>query len=211
MEPARLQPHAATDLLAILAQGRDAIVGEAKALLAMADALDDGFSDAVLALLATEGRIAVSGMGKSGHVARKIAATLSATGLPAVFIHAGDALHGDLGALATDDTLLILSNSGETSECIAVGTHARRLGCEVIAITARPYSGLAHIADKVLLLPDVSEVCPFGASPTTSTTMMLAMGDALAVTAMVSRGASREQLRALHPAGRIARDFPGVA
>jgi arabinose-5-phosphate isomerase len=195
----------------ILDQGREAILVEARALEALAAALDTRFADAVLALAATRGRVVVCGLGKSGHVARKIAATLMATGLPALFVHAGDAAHGDLGGLATGDRLLILSLSGETRECTAVAAHARRLGCPVIAVTARADSALAHGADLLLLLPEVTEICLFGASPTTSTTMMLALGDALAVTAMRCRGVSREQLHALHPGGRLGRDLVPVA
>lgn len=211
MEPARSAPIAITARQAILDEGRDAIAGEARALSAMASALDDRFADAVETLVETRGRIIVAGLGKSGHVARKIAATFSATGLPALFVHAADAAHGDLGALARGDVLVMLSNSGETRECAAVAAHARRLGCLVIAITAQADSTLARGADHLLLLPVAAEICPFGASPTTSTTMMLAMGDALAVTAMRHRGVSREVLRALHPGGRLGRDLLPVA
>jgi len=211
MEPARSGAIAGAARQAILAQGREAIAGEARALAAMGAALDKRFADAVETLVETRGRIVVAGLGKSGHVARKIAATFSATGRPALFLHAGDAAHGDLGALAPGDALVMLSNSGETRECAAVAAHARRLGCAVIAITARADSALAHGADHLVLLPTAPEVCPFGASPTTSTTMMLAMGDALAVTAMRRRGVSREALRALHPGGRIGRDLVPVA
>jgi arabinose-5-phosphate isomerase len=195
----------------ILTQGREAILGEACALKALADQLDDRFVDAVLALAAARGRIVVSGLGKSGHIARKIAATFTATGLPALFLHAGDAAHGDLGAFAAGDVLVMLSNSGETRECAAVAAHARQLGCLVVAITARTDSALAHSADQLVLLPAAQEVCPFGVSATTSTTMMLAMGDALAVAAMRCRGVSREQLHVLHPGGRLGRDLVPVA
>jgi len=195
----------------ILTAGRDAIRGEARALDALAAALDRSFVDAVLALTATRGRIVVSGLGKSGLVARKIAATFMATGRPALFVHAGDAAHGDLGALAAGDTLLALSCSGSTAECVGIATHARRLGCPVIAVTASAGSALALAADCLLLLPDAGEVCPFGTSPTSSTTMMAALGDALAVAAMRRFGVSREQIRALHPGGRLGRDLVPVA
>ncbi|HEU4962029.1 MAG TPA: KpsF/GutQ family sugar-phosphate isomerase [Sphingomonas sp.] len=195
----------------ILTHGREAIRGEARALEALADMLDERFADAVLTLATARGRVVVSGLGKSGHVARKIAATLMATGLPSLFVHAGDAAHGDLGALAPGDVVLVLSLSGETRECAAVAAHGRRLGCRVIAVTARADSALAHGADGVMLLPEVAEICPFGASPTTSTTMMLALGDALAVAAMRFRSVSREQLHALHPGGRLGRDLVPVA
>jgi arabinose-5-phosphate isomerase len=211
MEPARSSTSADAARQAILAQGRDAILGEARALDLMAGALDDRFVDAVEMLAAARGRIVVGGLGKSGHVARKIAATFTATGRPALFLHAGDAAHGDLGMLAPGDVLVMLSNSGETRECAAVAAHARRIGCPVIAVTARADSALAYGADRLVLLSDAREVCPHGASPTTSTTMMLAMGDALAVTVMRHRGVPREALRAFHPGGRLGRDLVPVA
>jgi arabinose-5-phosphate isomerase len=204
MERARSLPLVDDGRQHILADGRDAVLGEAQALFALANSLDVSFPSAVLAMAYSPGRVVVSGLGKSGHVARKIAATLSATGLPALFIHAADAAHGDLGALVAGDVVLVLSKSGETAECAALAAHARRLKCQVIAMTGHAGSSLARAADLVLVIPDLAEVCPFGTSPTSSTAMMLALGDALAVASMRHRGVSREALRALHPAGRSA-------
>lgn len=207
-EKARLQPEAAWQ--SIVADGRVAITGEAEALLAMADRLDETFAEVVLMLAETRGRVVVTGIGKSGQIARKIAATFTATGLPALFVHAGDAAHGDLGALAIGDSLLVLSQSGGTRECTAIAARAVRLGCLVVAVTAHADSALALAADRTLLLPAMPEICPFGISPTTTTTMMLAVGDALAVAAMRYRGVSREALRTLHPGGRLGRDLVPV-
>lgn len=191
----------------ILDVGRAAIGAEADALRALGRQLDDAFVEAALLLWRTSGRVIVCGLGKSGLVARKVAASLMATGTPACFLHAGDAVHGDLGLLVPGDTLMILSNSGGTREFGAILRHAARLAIPVVAITANERSVVAKGANVCLLLPDQAEICPFGSSPTTSTTMMMALGDALAVTIMKLRGASAADLLRLHPGGRLGLDL----
>lgn len=183
--------------------GADVIRTEATALVMLADHLGTEFAAAVELLVGARGRIIMAGMGKSGHIARKIAATLSATGSAAYYLHPGEASHGDLGMMRSGDVLLVLSNSGETPEVMAVLTHAERLAVPVIAMTAGADSMLARSASITLVLPDCGEACPEGVAPTTSTTMMLALGDALAVAAMRKRGTSRNELAHWHPGGRI--------
>lgn len=187
----------------IIEAGAAVIRQEAEALVLLADELDLQFAKAVDLLVRAPGRVVLVGMGKSGHIARKIAATLSATGSAAYFLHPGEASHGDLGVLREGDLLLVLSNSGQTPEITAVLSHAERLNVPVIGITAGAESMLARRANITLLLPGCSEACPEGVAPTTSTTMMLALGDALAVSAMRKRGVSRTELARWHPGGRI--------
>lgn len=183
--------------------GRQVIRIEAEALLRMAEMLDGPFADAVALLIGSRRRVVVTGMGKSGHVARKVSATLSATGTPAIFIHPAEAAHGDLGMLMPGDVLLVMSNSGATPELRLIMRYARSLGCPIIGIAGRPNSPVLKSADVPLLLPEAREACPVNIAPTTSTTMMLALGDALAVTTMGLRGISRERLQVLHPGGSI--------
>lgn len=187
----------------ILENGREVIRQEAQALALLADALAPGFVAAVQAVLETRGRLIVTGIGKSGHVGSKIAATFAATGTAAHFVHPAEAAHGDLGMIAANDALLVLSNSGATSELRAVVSHGRRLGLQIIAIVARETAPLARQADVVLCLPDVEEACPVRIAPTTSTTMMLALGDALALAVMQQRGITRRDLLQWHPGGSI--------
>ncbi|MGA9866712.1 MAG: SIS domain-containing protein, partial [Acetobacteraceae bacterium] len=147
-----------------------AVLGtEAAALRALSAALDGGFTRALDLLADASGRVVVSGMGKSGHVARKIAATLASTGTPALFVHPAEASHGDLGMIVVGDVVLALSNSGETPELAAILAHARRFALPIIAVTAHAGAALARAADVVLLLPRVGEACPMGLAPTTST------------------------------------------
>jgi arabinose-5-phosphate isomerase len=188
---------------AILDHGRAVLDLEAQALVRLSFALDLEFASAVELILRTNGRVVVSGMGKSGHIARKMAATFASTGTPAIFIHPGEAAHGDLGMLLAEDLLVVLSNSGATSELKPILHYADRLGCPIIAITAQRHSPIGQAATNCLALPNVSEACPVNISPTTSTTLMLALGDALAVATMSMRGVSREQLERLHPGGSI--------
>lgn len=192
---------------AVLTTGRRVLATEAEALRLLGNGLDRSFVAAVGTLLATKGRIVVCGLGKSGHIARKIAATLAATGSPACFLHAGEAMHGDLGVIIAADTLLILSNSGDTREFGAILRRAKPLAVPVIAITSKSASSLAEASDTCLLLPAVPEVCRYGSSPTTSTTMMLALGDALAMAMMQVRDVKPEQLQGLHPGGRLGLDL----
>ncbi|RDD61528.1 KpsF/GutQ family sugar-phosphate isomerase [Ferruginivarius sediminum] len=178
---------------------------EGDSLKALAAALDGSFVAAVEALLAATGRVVVTGMGKSGHVARKIAATLSSTGTPALYVHPGEASHGDLGMIAEGDAVVALSNSGNTSELSDVIAYTRRFGITLIAMTARRGSTLAKEADCVLLLPEAEEACPMGLAPTTSTTLMLALGDALAVALLERKQFSSSDFQLLHPGGTLGR------
>src|SRR6185437_11943352 len=150
-------------------------------IAALGQSLNGDFSRAIDAILSIKGRVTVTGMGKSGHIARKIAATLSSTGTPAQFVHPGEASHGDLGMIAENDAVLALSNSGDTAELAAIVGFTKRFRIPLIAMTRRNGSSLAEAADITLLLPAVGEACPLGLAPTTSTTMMMALGDALAV------------------------------
>ena len=188
---------------AILTQGRNVLDAEASALALLSQSLDDEFARAVELILVNRGRVVVSGMGKSGHIARKMAATFASTGTPAIFVHPGEAAHGDLGMLLADDLLVMLSNSGATPELRAIQNYATRLGCTIIAITSQRHSPMGKAANACITLPKVSESCPLNISPTTSTTLMLALGDALAIAVMGVRGISREQLEQLHPGGAI--------
>lgn len=187
----------------IVASGRDVVLTELNALAMLADSLGEEFAHAVDLLLSTEQRVIVSGMGKSGHIGRKIAATLASTGTPAFFVHPAEAAHGDLGMIIKGDLLLILSNSGNTSELQAVVRHAQLVGCPIIVITSHQLAPLAEAADVRLVLPRAREACPVNIAPTTSTTLALALGDALAIAAMRVRGLTRERLRLLHPGGAI--------
>lgn len=184
---------------------------EAGALEAMALGLDARFDEAVSLLAGTTGRVVVSGMGKSGHIGRKIAATLASTGTPAQFVHPGEASHGDLGMIIQGDSLLALSNSGETTELGALVAHARRFGIPLISIIGRPGSTLGRDSDVALVLPSVQEACPLGLAPTTSTTMQLALGDALAVALLTRRGFGPEDFRVFHPGGKLGARLSRVA
>ena len=186
-----------------LAIAREVLTTEAAGLAALAASLDDSFIRAVEALAGTSGRVVVSGMGKSGHIARKIAATLASTGTPALFVHPAEASHGDLGMIMDGDAILALSNSGETAELADLVAHARRFGLPLIGITARAESALARAADILLLLPPAPEACPIGLAPTTSTTMQLALGDAIAVALLKRRGFTAADFRQFHPGGRL--------
>jgi arabinose-5-phosphate isomerase len=176
---------------------------EADGLTALAASLDENFSRAVDLLADAAGRVVVSGMGKSGHVGRKIAATFASTGTTSLFVHPAEASHGDLGMIAAGDAVLALSNSGETAELADLVAHARRFGLPLVAITARAGSTLARAADVALLLPAAAEACPMGLAPTTSTTMQIALGDALAVALLTRRGFTASDFRQFHPGGRL--------
>lgn len=183
--------------------GADVIRKEAGGLLALADSLDSAFEGAVAAIAAVSRRVVVTGLGKSGHIARKLASTLSSTGTPACFIHAAEAGHGDLGMMMAGDVLVVLSNSGETAEIRPIVARALQIGVPVIAVASRARSFLLEAATYGLLLPEVEEACPHGTAPTSSTTMMLALGDALAIGAMRARGTTLDDIVRLHPAGSI--------
>jgi arabinose-5-phosphate isomerase len=196
-------PSAATDPLGDLETARGVLAAEAAGLHALAAALDADFVRAVSLLASTRGRVVVSGMGKSGHVARKIAATLASTGTPALFVHPAEASHGDLGMIVRGDTLLALSNSGETTELADLVEHCSRFGIPLVAITARPASTLAAASAVALLLPDAPEACPMGLAPTTSSAMQMALGDALAVALLTRRGFTARDFRRFHPGGML--------
>jgi arabinose-5-phosphate isomerase len=176
-----------------------------EAIAALAETLNGDFTRAIDVLLAVKGRVIVSGMGKSGHIARKIAATLASTGTPAHFVHPAEASHGDLGALTRQDALLMLSNSGDTPELENLITFAKRFSIPLIGVASRPDSALLSAADIPLVLPKAREACPMGLAPTTSTTLMLVLGDALAVALMERRGFTADQYRALHPGGSLGK------
>ncbi len=183
--------------------GRAVLEAEGAGLAALAASLGASFAEAVSILAAVKGRVVVTGMGKSGHIARKIAATLASTGTPALFVHPAEASHGDLGMIVEGDCVLALSNSGETAELADLVAHTRRFGLKLLAITARETSALARAADVLLHLPAAKEACPLGLAPTTSTTMQLALGDALAVALLTRRGFSPSDFRVFHPGGKL--------
>ena len=176
---------------------------EARGLAAAAYNLDERFVRALDKLAAISGRVIVSGMGKSGHVAHKIASTLASTGTPAFFVHPGEASHGDLGMITRDDAVLAISNSGDTAELSDIITHSRRFTVPLVAITTNEDSALADAADVVLILPDSDEACPMGLAPTTSTTVTLALGDALAIALLERRGFTADEFQLLHPGGQL--------
>lgn len=190
-----------------VAVGRDVLLSEAAALEALAGALGTAFEDAIERIHAIVGRVAVTGMGKSGHIARKIAATLASTGTPALFVHPAEASHGDLGMIGAGDAVLALSNSGETPELNDIIAYTRRFAIPLIAITANAESTLALAADACLVLCPVAEAGALALAPTTSTTMMLALGDALAVTLLERRGFTAEDFRVFHPGGQLGRQL----
>ncbi|MBV8061594.1 MAG: KpsF/GutQ family sugar-phosphate isomerase [Alphaproteobacteria bacterium] len=189
----------------LIACGKHVLRTESQALSLLAEQLNGDFVRAVRCLLNCQGRVIVSGMGKSGHVARKIAATLASTGTPAHFVHPGEASHGDLGMITSQDVVLGLSYSGETAELTDLITYTRRFSIPLIAITKKSESALGGSADITLTLPNEPEVCPMGLAPTTSTTMMLALGDALAVAVLESKGFTADDFRNYHPGGKLGK------
>ncbi|MBO9581404.1 MAG: KpsF/GutQ family sugar-phosphate isomerase [Sphingobium sp.] len=187
----------------LIETGRAVVQKEAEALSLLANSLDERFEEAISLILATEGRVIVTGMGKSGHIGRKVSATLAATGTASFFLHSSEAAHGDLGMVMPGDTLLILSNSGFTRELRPLIGYARRFAIPIIAIVSRLDSPLAKAASIVLPLPRTPEACPARIAPTTSTSMTLALGDALAIAAMSKRGVTKTELAMWHPGGEI--------
>ncbi|MGC9457450.1 MAG: KpsF/GutQ family sugar-phosphate isomerase [Halothiobacillaceae bacterium] len=185
--------------------GRSVLNAESDAIRALADRIDQQFVDACNLLFGCRGRVVVTGMGKSGHVGGKIAATLASTGTPAFFVHPGEASHGDLGMVTAQDVLLVLSNSGETSELLALLPGIKRLGLSMVALTGRPDSTLARAATVHLDVGVDREACPLNLAPTTSTTAALAMGDALAVALLDARGFTPEDFARAHPGGALGR------
>lgn len=200
-----LQSQDNLSTLDLIEKGRAVVQIEARALDRLAKEMDAPFAEAVKIIIASKMRVVVTGMGKSGHIGRKIAATLAATGTPAIFIHPAEAAHGDLGMLVPGDVLIVMSNSGDTAELRAIMAYAKSLGCNIIGIASRVDSAVMRSATVRLVLPDAREACPVNIAPTTSTTMTLALGDALAVAVMGVRCISREALQTLHPGGSIGR------
>ncbi len=196
------QPVSAAD---ILAMARRTLEIEAEAVAALVDRLDDTLVRAVDALLACKGRVVVTGMGKSGHIGGKIAATLASTGTPSFFMHPAEASHGDLGMITGHDVVLALSNSGESSEIIAIMPLIKRRGARLITMTGRPQSTMAREADIHLDAAVAQEACPHNLAPTASTTAALALGDALAVAALYARGFTAEDFARTHPGGTLGR------
>jgi arabinose-5-phosphate isomerase len=170
---------------------------------ALAGDLVDNFAEAVEVLRSCRGRIIVTGMGKSGHVAQKTAATLSSTGTPAYFVHPSEASHGDLGMITRDDVIVAFSWSGETMELGNIVSYSRRFAVPLIAVTSNPGSTLAEAAELVLALPQAKEACPHGLAPTTSTVMLLALGDCLAIALLESKGFTARDFKTLHPGGQL--------
>ncbi len=188
---------------AAIASGRRVIETEAEALRVVAAAIGEAFAEVVALFAGIEGRVVVTGMGKSGHVARKIAATLASTGTPALYVHPAEASHGDLGMITGKDAVLALSNSGETAELRDLTLYTRRFHIPLVAMVGRRGSTLAEAADRTLLLPEIGEACPMGLAPTSSTTAMLALGDALAVALLERKGFSARQFAMFHPGGKL--------
>jgi arabinose-5-phosphate isomerase len=185
--------------------GRDVLIIEARAVERLADRIDHNFSQACRYMLTCEGRIVVIGMGKSGHIGGKIAATLASTGSPAFFVHPAEASHGDMGMITARDVVLALSNSGETNEINTLLPLIKRLGIPLIAITGKPLSTLAQAATVNIDVAVDQEACPLGLAPTASTTAALAMGDALAISLLEARGFTAEDFARSHPGGRLGR------
>ncbi|HDR9502332.1 TPA: KpsF/GutQ family sugar-phosphate isomerase [Burkholderia cepacia] len=188
-----------------LALARDVLDIEADAVRALRDQLDGGFVQAVALLLGCRGRVVVSGIGKSGHIARKIAATLASTGTPAFFVHPAEASHGDLGMVTSDDVFIGISYSGESEELVAILPLVKRIGAKLIAITGRAGSSLGTLADVNLNAAVSKEACPLNLAPTASTTAALALGDALAVAVLDARGFGSEDFARSHPGGALGR------
>jgi arabinose-5-phosphate isomerase len=188
-----------------LSLGRDVLATEAAAISSLSSRLGEPFLEAARTLFDCRGRVVVTGIGKSGHIARKIAATLASTGTPAFFVHAAEASHGDLGMITAEDVVLLLSNSGETDELVSLLPHLKRQGARLIALTGNERSSLAHAADVHLDASVDTEACPLGLAPTASTTAALALGDALALTLLDARGFSVEDFARAHPGGSLGR------
>ncbi|MEM6658344.1 MAG: KpsF/GutQ family sugar-phosphate isomerase [Pseudomonadota bacterium] len=199
-----------TDIEPFLRTARQVVTDEARALDVLAEGLDTHFADAVQLILAATGRIIVSGIGKSGHIGHKIAATLASTGTPAYFVHPAEASHGDLGMVSKGDVVLAISNSGEAPELANLLAFTRRFGIPLIGLSSKPESTLMKQADVHLLIPSLGEACGFGMVPSISTTLTLAMGDALAIALMKYRDFKPENFRDFHPGGKLGAQLSKV-
>jgi arabinose-5-phosphate isomerase len=193
-----------------IASARFVLAQEVQGLQALSEWLGETFIAAVELIAATKGRLIISGMGKSGHVARKIAATMASTGTPSYFVHPGEASHGDLGMITQSDCVMLLSNSGETSELRDIIAYCTRFDIPLIGVVRRAASTLVEESTVPLVLPDIAEASPTGA-PTTSTTMMMALGDALAIALLERRGFTREEFHIYHPGGKLGQAFTRVS
>ncbi|PHV10654.1 KpsF/GutQ family sugar-phosphate isomerase [Chitinimonas sp. BJB300] len=200
-----MNPNRTLTQASLIALGRDVLTTEAEAIQALADRLDETFVQAHALLLDCKGRVVVAGIGKSGHVGGKIAATLASTGTPAFFMHPAEAAHGDLGMITAEDVVLALSNSGESNELVALLPAIKRKGAKIIAMTGNPRSSLGMAADVHLNSSVSKEACPLNLAPTASTTVSLALGDALAVCLLEARGFSRDDFALSHPGGSLGR------
>lgn len=190
---------------------KKAILTEANALYKLAESLDAFLFEQALSIISqTKGRLIVSGIGKSGHIGNKIAATFASTGQPSFFIHPSEASHGDLGMITKEDVLLLISNSGEAKELTAIIDYCHRLTLPMISITGDKHSTLARFSTVPLILPKALEACPMGLAPTTSTTLALALGDALAITLLTQRGFSQQQFHTFHPGGNLGQQLRRV-
>ncbi len=197
--------QAARPDLAAIASGQRTLTIEADAIHALAARLDGAFADAVGRLLVCQGRVVVCGIGKSGHIGRKIAATLASTGTPAFFVHAAEAVHGDLGMITANDVILAISHSGTTEELLTILPLARRQGAQILGMTGNPVSPLAQLADVFLDTSVAQEACPLNLAPTASSTVQLALGDALAVACLEARGFGPDDFARSHPGGALGR------
>lgn len=193
------------DKLKIIATGLSVLEIESKAIAELRDKINAEFVESCLALLNCEGRVIVMGIGKSGHIGRKIAATLSSTGTPAFFLHPAEASHGDLGMITSKDLVIALSYSGEAAEILTIVPSIKRLDVKIITLTGAPHSTLAKIADISLDIGVRQEACPLGLAPTASTTAMLAMGDAVALAVLEARGFTADDFAKSHPGGKLGR------
>jgi len=205
VNPTAVTPSRLVATPGALALAREVLRIEAQAVAALSDRINADFSSAVDLLLACSGRVVVSGVGKSGHIARKIAATFASTGTPSLFMHAAEAAHGDLGMITRGDVVLALSYSGEGDELLTMLPVAKRLGTPLIAITGNPASALARLADAHIDVHVEKEACPLNLAPTSSTTAMLAMGDALAIACLDARGFGPDDFARAHPGGALGR------
>lgn len=194
-----------TDAEGDLAAAKRVVELEIAGLQALVDAMGADVIKAIDIIARVKGRVVISGMGKSGHVARKIAATMASTGTPAMFVHPGEASHGDLGMITSDDAVFALSNSGETAELADMIDFCKRFEIPLISITGRAGSSLTEASDAPMVIPAAAEACPMGLAPTTSTTVMLALGDAISVALLEKRGFSRDDFQTFHPGGKLGR------
>ena len=212
LSPLTQVPQTALDLSAeaSIKSARRVLDIEAEALTALSSSLGASFHEAIEMISAAEGRVIITGMGKSGHVGSKIAATFASTGTPAFFVHPAEASHGDMGMIVRGDVVLALSNSGESKELLDVIEYTRRFAIPLIGVTSNPLSTLGSKSDVTLLLPNCPEACPNGLAPTTSTTMSLALGDALAITLLERKGFSAKDFKIYHPGGKLGQQLMRV-